>query len=179
MSNLVNDLDKFLKTDGLRILIESGAVRTEPYEPLTVDDIDDFAEMGWKTRPQKILNSCWTGRRISWMNWKMTSPMTAVKNTISGKTDSPKPKISSTASRAAWMNRKTTMRSNEPPHFFCFQTRRIPISSLCCTPSVTDIFPIFCRSASTAASILSCFSRTLPVSFFSPIRSNRSSCSVA
>ena len=45
MSNLVNDLDIFLKTDGLRILIESGAVRTEPYEPLTVDDIDDFAEM--------------------------------------------------------------------------------------------------------------------------------------
>ena len=45
MAGLTNDLDKFLKTDGLRILIESGAVRTEPYEPLTVDDIDDFADM--------------------------------------------------------------------------------------------------------------------------------------
>ena len=33
MSNLTNDLDRFLKTDGLRILIESGAIRTEPYEP--------------------------------------------------------------------------------------------------------------------------------------------------
>ena len=45
MADLTNDLDKFLKTDGLRILIESGVVRTEPYEPLTVDDIDDFADM--------------------------------------------------------------------------------------------------------------------------------------
>ena len=45
MGNLVNDLDRFLKTDGLRILIESGAIRTEPYEPLTVNDIDDFAAM--------------------------------------------------------------------------------------------------------------------------------------
>ena len=45
MSNLSSDLDKFLRTDGIRILIESGAVRTEPYEPLTVNDIDDFADM--------------------------------------------------------------------------------------------------------------------------------------
>ena len=45
MASLTNDLDRFLKTDGLRILIESGVVRTEPYEPLTVDDIDDFAAM--------------------------------------------------------------------------------------------------------------------------------------
>lgn len=45
MADLTNDPDKFLKTDGLRILIESGVVRTEPYEPLTVDDIDDFADM--------------------------------------------------------------------------------------------------------------------------------------
>ena len=45
MASLTSDLDKFLKTDGLRILIESGAVRTESYEPLAVDDIDDFAEM--------------------------------------------------------------------------------------------------------------------------------------
>lgn len=45
MGNLNDDLDRFLKTDGLRILIESGAIRTEPYEPLTVEDIDDFADM--------------------------------------------------------------------------------------------------------------------------------------
>ena len=45
MASLTSDLDKFLKTDGLRILVESGAVRTEPYEPLTVEDIDDFADM--------------------------------------------------------------------------------------------------------------------------------------
>ena len=55
MSNLVNDLDKFLKTDGLRILIESGAVRTEPYEPLTVEDIDDFAEMDLENKTTEDL----------------------------------------------------------------------------------------------------------------------------
>ena len=42
MSNLSDDLDRFLKTDGIRILIESGTVRTEPYEPLTEDDIENF-----------------------------------------------------------------------------------------------------------------------------------------
>ena len=45
MGNLKNDLDRFLKTDGIRILIESGVVRGEPWEPLTVDDIDDFFAM--------------------------------------------------------------------------------------------------------------------------------------
>jgi len=48
MSNLSNDLDKFLKSDGIRIFIESGTVWTEPWEPLTVDDIDDFADMDLK-----------------------------------------------------------------------------------------------------------------------------------
>ena len=45
MGSLTSDLDRFLKTDGLRILIESGAVRTGPWEPLTADDIEDFAFM--------------------------------------------------------------------------------------------------------------------------------------
>lgn len=45
MADLTNDLDKFLKTDGLRILIESGIVRTEPYKPLSVNDIDYFVDM--------------------------------------------------------------------------------------------------------------------------------------
>ena len=45
MSSLTNDLDRFLKTDGLRILIESGAVRTEAYKPLTMEDIGGFAAM--------------------------------------------------------------------------------------------------------------------------------------
>ena len=45
MGNLKNDLDRFLKTDGIRILIESGVVRVEPWEPLTEDDIDDLASM--------------------------------------------------------------------------------------------------------------------------------------
>ena len=55
MASLTSDLDKFLKTDGLRILVESGAVRTEPYEPLTVDDIDDFAEMDLENKTTEDL----------------------------------------------------------------------------------------------------------------------------
>ncbi len=42
MSNLRDDLDKFLKTDGVRIIMDAGGVRAEPYEPLTVEDIDGF-----------------------------------------------------------------------------------------------------------------------------------------
>ena len=45
MGNPNDDLDRFLKTDGLRILIESGAVRTEAYKPLTMEDIGGFAAM--------------------------------------------------------------------------------------------------------------------------------------
>ena len=45
MANLTRDLDIFLKSDGIRILTESGAVLTEPSEPLTVDDIEDFSDM--------------------------------------------------------------------------------------------------------------------------------------
>ena len=45
MSSLSSDLDRFLRTDGIRILIESGAVRTAPSEPLTEKDIDGFADM--------------------------------------------------------------------------------------------------------------------------------------
>ena len=45
MSSLTDDLDRFLKTDGLRIIFDSKGVRTEPYEPLTVNDIDDLSSM--------------------------------------------------------------------------------------------------------------------------------------
>ncbi len=45
MGSLCDDLDKFLKTDGIRILIDSEGVKFEPYEPLTDEDIDDFAFM--------------------------------------------------------------------------------------------------------------------------------------
>ena len=45
MASLSDDLDKFLKTDGLRIIMDSKGVRTEPYEPLTVNEISDFADM--------------------------------------------------------------------------------------------------------------------------------------
>ena len=45
MGNLSDDLDRFLKTDGLRIIYDSQGFRTEPYEPLTEEDIDDFDSM--------------------------------------------------------------------------------------------------------------------------------------
>ena len=45
MGSLCDDLDKFLKTDGIKIIIDSKGTRVEPYEPLTEDDIDDFADM--------------------------------------------------------------------------------------------------------------------------------------
>ncbi len=45
MGNISDDLDKFLKTDGVRIIMDAGGVRTEPYEPLIVEDIDDFDSM--------------------------------------------------------------------------------------------------------------------------------------
>ena len=38
MSTLSRDLDKFLKTNGLRILIESGAVRQDPSGQLVWTD---------------------------------------------------------------------------------------------------------------------------------------------
>lgn len=45
MGNISEDLDKFLKTEGLRIIIDSNGIKTKSYEPLTVDDIDDFDDM--------------------------------------------------------------------------------------------------------------------------------------
>lgn len=42
MGNLSDDLDRFLKTDGLRIVYDSHGVRIETYEPLTEEDIEDF-----------------------------------------------------------------------------------------------------------------------------------------
>ena len=44
MINLERDLDKFLRTDGLRILIESGAVVKRPGKPLTIIDPDTDQE---------------------------------------------------------------------------------------------------------------------------------------
>ena len=45
MGNIRDDLDKFLKTDGVKIIMDAGGVRAEPYEPLTEEDIDDFDDM--------------------------------------------------------------------------------------------------------------------------------------
>jgi len=45
MANITNDLDRFLKTDGVRILEESGALHPDFGDPLTMEDIDDFSSM--------------------------------------------------------------------------------------------------------------------------------------
>jgi len=39
MGNAHDDLDKFLKTDGIRIIINSKDMKTKPIEPLTLDGI--------------------------------------------------------------------------------------------------------------------------------------------
>ena len=43
MSNLSEDLDRFLKTDGIRILIESGVIKTDPRNP-PADDLEQSNE---------------------------------------------------------------------------------------------------------------------------------------
>lgn len=45
MGSLSDDLERFLRSDGIRILVESGTVKVEPYESLTENDIDDFDSM--------------------------------------------------------------------------------------------------------------------------------------
>ena len=45
MSSLSDDLDRFLKTDGLRIIFASNSVRTAPCKPLTVNDIGGLRGM--------------------------------------------------------------------------------------------------------------------------------------
>ena len=45
MGNIQDDLDKFLKTDGIKIFTDAGGIRNKPCEPLTTDDIDDFSSM--------------------------------------------------------------------------------------------------------------------------------------
>ena len=45
MASLSDDLDRFLKTDGLKILFGSDVVRTGTCEPLTTDDIDGLCSM--------------------------------------------------------------------------------------------------------------------------------------
>ena len=40
MGNANDDLDRFLKTDGIRIIFDAKGTRTEPLVPLTIDGID-------------------------------------------------------------------------------------------------------------------------------------------
>ena len=42
MGNMIDDLDKFLKTDGIRILTDSGAIRAEPHKPLPDSSMEDL-----------------------------------------------------------------------------------------------------------------------------------------
>lgn len=45
MGSLKDELRKFAGEKGVRIVMDSIGTRVEPYEPLTVDDIDDFDGM--------------------------------------------------------------------------------------------------------------------------------------
>ncbi len=45
MGNLMDDLDKFLKSDAIRSLVEAGIVRINSSEALTVDDIPELEDM--------------------------------------------------------------------------------------------------------------------------------------
>ena len=45
MSCLYDDLEKFLKSDGIRILMDSGAVRVRRFDPLRAEDIENLEAM--------------------------------------------------------------------------------------------------------------------------------------
>lgn len=45
MANLQEELNRFPESGSIRITMDSDGIRSEPYEPLTVDDIDDFDSM--------------------------------------------------------------------------------------------------------------------------------------
>ena len=55
MNSLYNDLERFLKTDGIRIITESGCLRSEPPEPLTPEDIASFDSMDLKSMDRNRL----------------------------------------------------------------------------------------------------------------------------
>ena len=57
MGNLIDDLDKFLRTDGIKILVKSGDVKVKAYEPLTEEDIDDFGSMNLDNLNQETLEN--------------------------------------------------------------------------------------------------------------------------
>ncbi len=42
MSCLYDDLEKFLKSDGVRILMDSGAIRVRRFDPLRAEDIENL-----------------------------------------------------------------------------------------------------------------------------------------
>lgn len=45
MGCLNDDLEKFLKSDGIRIIMDADGVRTEPFIRLTEADIEDFGSI--------------------------------------------------------------------------------------------------------------------------------------
>lgn len=57
MSSLTSDLDRFLKSDGIRILIDSEGVKAEPLNPLSEEDIEGFASMDPDTMSEDELET--------------------------------------------------------------------------------------------------------------------------
>ena len=45
MAQMDNNLEKFLKTEGLRIIFDANGIREKTFTPLTVEDIPNFENM--------------------------------------------------------------------------------------------------------------------------------------
>ena len=56
MGNPSDDLDRFLHSEGRRILAESGEAPAKPYEPLTCEDIDDFVYLNLERLDKEALD---------------------------------------------------------------------------------------------------------------------------
>ena len=55
MSCLNDDLEKFLKSDGLRSLMDSGAIRVRTFDPLDENDIEELDSMDLDVMSQEEL----------------------------------------------------------------------------------------------------------------------------
>ena len=55
MSQMDNNLEKFLKTEGLRIIFDANGIREKSYTPLTAEDIPNFGGMDLESMDAKDL----------------------------------------------------------------------------------------------------------------------------
>ena len=57
MGNISDDLDKFLKTDGVKIIMDSNGTRLEPWEPLSIDGFGPIDSIDPESLNQEELKS--------------------------------------------------------------------------------------------------------------------------